>query len=401
MLMVCHHLNPSVPEDLAFAESRIRPSTIAAEDLLHDIGAISMIGSDAQAMGRIGEVVMRTWQTAHVMKQRRGALPGDGAADNNRVRRYVAKYTICPAIAHGLDREIGSVEVGKLADLVLWEPAFFGVRPHAVIKGGMIAWAAMGDANASIPTPQPVLPRPMFGAAPAAAAATSVHFVAPQAIEDGLADRLDVTAGWWRSRDVRKIGKADMPLNDAMPAHRGRPRHLHRAHRRRGLGGAARHRTADGTEILPVLMIEPRHPAHPGGLAAADRRPRALRRRGGGGHQRAGRRPRDAAGVPAPPDPHHRSGDGIDRRGRAHAARCPSPHADRETDARTPSPAARQASRAQGRGPAAAGPPGLARARTGTALGHDAAPGGGGGRGRARPAGWHPSTPRCRWSTRR
>ena len=171
MLMVCHHLNPSVPEDLAFAESRIRPSTIAAEDLLHDIGAISMIGSDAQAMGRIGEVVLRTWQTAHVMKRRRGALEGDGAADNNRVRRYVAKYTICPAIAHGLDHEIGSVEVGKLADLVLWEPAFFGVRPHAVIKGGMIAWAAMGDANASIPTPQPVLPRPMFGAAPAAAAA--------------------------------------------------------------------------------------------------------------------------------------------------------------------------------------------------------------------------------------
>ena len=192
MLMVCHHLNPSVPEDLAFAESRIRPSTIAAEDLLHDIGAISMIGSDAQAMGRIGEVVLRTWQTAHVMKKRRGALPGDGAADNNRARRYVAKYTICPAVAHGLDHEIGSVEVGKLADLVLWEPAFFGVRPHAVIKGGMIAWAAMGDANASIPTPQPVLPRPMFGAAPAAAAATSVHFVAPQAIEDGLADRLDV-----------------------------------------------------------------------------------------------------------------------------------------------------------------------------------------------------------------
>ncbi len=192
MLMVCHHLNPSVPEDLAFAESRIRPSTIAAEDLLHDIGAISMIGSDAQAMGRIGEVVMRTWQTAHVMKRRRGALPGDGAADNNRARRYVAKYTICPAIAHGLDHEIGSVEVGKLADLVLWEPAFFGVRPHAVLKGGMIAWAAMGDANASIPTPQPVLPRPMFGAAPAAAAATSVHFVSPQAIEDRLADRLAV-----------------------------------------------------------------------------------------------------------------------------------------------------------------------------------------------------------------
>jgi urease subunit alpha len=217
MLMVCHHLNPSVPEDLAFAESRIRPSTIAAEDLLHDIGAISMIGSDAQAMGRIGEVVLRTWQTAHVMKRRRGALEGDGAADNNRARRYIAKYTICPAIAHGLDKEIGSVEVGKLADLVLWEPAFFGVRPHAVIKGGMIAWAAMGDANASIPTPQPVLPRPMFGAAPAAAAATSVHFVSPQAIEDNLADRLAVNRRLVPVENVRAIGKPDMPLNDAAP----------------------------------------------------------------------------------------------------------------------------------------------------------------------------------------
>ena len=221
MLMVCHHLNPSVPEDLAFAESRIRPSTIAAEDLLHDIGAISMIGSDAQAMGRIGEVVIRTWQTAHVMKRRRGALagdvPGKNGADNNRARRYVAKYTICPAIAHGLDHEIGSVEVGKLADLVLWEPAFFGVRPDAVLKGGMIAWAAMGDANASIPTPQPVLPRPMFGAAPAAAAATSVHFVSPQAIEDGLANRLAVNRRLVAVKDVRKVGKADMPLNDALP----------------------------------------------------------------------------------------------------------------------------------------------------------------------------------------
>ncbi|QZT64945.1 urease subunit alpha [Mycolicibacterium austroafricanum] len=217
MLMVCHHLNPSVPEDLAFAESRIRPSTIAAEDLLHDIGAISMIGSDAQAMGRIGEVVMRTWQTAHVMKRRRGFLPGDTKADNARARRYVAKYTICPAVAHGLDGEIGSVEVGKLADLVLWEPAFFGVRPHAVVKGGMIAWAAMGDANASIPTPQPVLPRPMFGAAPAAAAATSVHFVAPQAIEDGLADRIAVNRKLVAVGNVRGVGKAQMPLNDATP----------------------------------------------------------------------------------------------------------------------------------------------------------------------------------------
>jgi urease subunit alpha len=217
MLMVCHHLNPSVPEDLAFAESRIRPSTIAAEDLLHDIGAISMIGSDAQAMGRIGEVVMRTWQTAHVMKKRRGSLEGDSTADNNRVQRYVAKYTICPAVTHGMAAEIGSVEVGKLADLVLWEPAFFGVRPHAVVKGGMIAWAAMGDANASIPTPQPVLPRPMFGAAPVAAAATSVHFVAPQAIEDGLAGRLDIRRRLVAVENVRGVGKADMPRNHATP----------------------------------------------------------------------------------------------------------------------------------------------------------------------------------------
>ncbi len=217
MLMVCHHLNPSVPEDLAFAESRIRPSTIAAEDLLHDLGAISMIGSDSQAMGRIGEVVMRTWQTAHVMKRRRGALDGDGRADNNRARRYVAKYTICPAVAHGLDDEVGSVEVGKLADLVLWRPAFFGVRPHLVLKGGMVAWAAMGDANASIPTPQPVLPRPMFGAAPAAAAATSVHFVAPQALEDGLTDRLAVQRRLVAVKDVRAVGKDRMPHNDAQP----------------------------------------------------------------------------------------------------------------------------------------------------------------------------------------
>jgi len=217
MLMVCHHLNPAVPEDLAFAESRIRPSTMAAEDLLHDIGAISMIGSDSQAMGRIGEVVIRTWQTAHVMKRRRGGLPGDSGADNNRARRYVAKYTICPAVAHGLDHEIGSVEVGKLADLVLWEPAFFGVRPHAVLKGGMIAWAAMGDANASIPTPQPVLPRPMFGAEPAAAAATSVHFVSQQAVDDGLADRIAVNRRLVAVKNVRGVGKAQMPLNDALP----------------------------------------------------------------------------------------------------------------------------------------------------------------------------------------
>jgi urease subunit alpha len=214
MLMVCHHLNSAVPEDLAFAESRIRPSTMAAEDLLHDLGAISIIGSDSQAMGRVGEVVLRTWQTAHVMKARRGALPGDGAADNLRARRYVAKYTICPAVASGIADEVGSVAVGKLADLVLYEPAFFGVRPQLVIKGGMIAWAQMGDANASIPTPQPILSRPMFGAFGAAPRATSVFFVSSAAVEHGLSvgRRLVPVA------DTRRVGKVDLPENGAMPS---------------------------------------------------------------------------------------------------------------------------------------------------------------------------------------
>jgi urease subunit alpha len=218
MLMVCHHLNPRLPEDLAFAESRIRASTMAAEDVLHDLGAISMIGSDSQAMGRAGEVILRTWQTAHVMKQRRGRLRGDSTADNTRACRYVAKYTICPAVAHGLEAEIGSVEPGKLADLVLWDPAFFGVRPHLVIKGGVIAWAAMGDPNASIPTPQPVLPRPMFGASGPLAARTSVAFVAPAAMEDGLADRLELGRRLVPVQNVRGRGKADMPNNDYLPS---------------------------------------------------------------------------------------------------------------------------------------------------------------------------------------
>ncbi|MHB1534710.1 MAG: urease subunit alpha [Acidimicrobiales bacterium] len=217
MLMVCHHLNSSVPEDLAFAESRIRPSTIAAEDVLHDMGAIAMIGSDSQAMGRVGEVVLRTWQTAHAGKRRWGPLPGDGPADNHRARRYVAKYTICPAVAHGLAGEIGSVEVGKLADLVLYEPAFFGVRPSLVLKGGMIARAQMGDPNASIPTPEPVVSRPMFAAAPAAAAATSVAFVAPAALENGLHERLDVRRRLVAVADTRRLTKADMPYNGALP----------------------------------------------------------------------------------------------------------------------------------------------------------------------------------------
>ncbi|MFF8525481.1 urease subunit alpha [Streptomyces werraensis] len=217
MLMVCHHLNPAVPEDLAFAESRIRPSTIGAEDVLHDLGAISVISSDSQAMGRVGEVIMRTWQTAHVMKRRRGTLPGDGRADNHRVRRYVAKYTINPAIAQGMAGEIGSVESGKLADLVLWEPKFFGVKPQLVLKGGQIAYAQMGDANASIPTPQPVLPRPMFGAIGRTPAVNSVNFVAQAALDAGLPDRLGLGKRWAVIDPTRAVTKADMRENDTLP----------------------------------------------------------------------------------------------------------------------------------------------------------------------------------------
>ena len=215
MLMVCHHLSPRVPEDLAFAESRIRATTIAAEDVLHDLGAISITSSDAQAMGRIGEVIMRTWQVAHVMKARLGALGETLPADNERARRYIAKYTINPAIAHGLDHEIGSVAAGKLADLVLWDPAFFGVRPSVVIKGGAIAWAALGDPNASIPTPQPVLMRPSFGAA--IGADLSVSFVAPAALDNGLAQQLGLRRRLAAVTDTRSIGKADMRNNDALP----------------------------------------------------------------------------------------------------------------------------------------------------------------------------------------
>ncbi|MGO2822077.1 MAG: urease subunit alpha [Brachybacterium tyrofermentans] len=215
MLMVCHHLKASVPEDLAFAESRIRASTIAAEDLLHDLGALSITSSDAQAMGRIGEVITRTWQVAHVMKDRVGSLGGSLPADNERARRYVAKYTINPAIAHGVDAHIGSVEPGKLADLVLWDPRFFGVRPALVLKGGAIAWAALGDPNASIPTPQPVLMRPTFG--DAIGADLSVSFVAPSAIDDGLRDRLGLRRELLPVAPTREVTKADLRNNDALP----------------------------------------------------------------------------------------------------------------------------------------------------------------------------------------
>ena len=217
MLMVCHHLNPAVPEDLAFAESRIRATTIAAEDVLHDLGALSMTSSDAQAMGRIGEVVTRTWQVAHVMKHRIGALGGTLPADNERARRYVAKYTINPAVAHGIDHLVGSVEPGKLADLVLWDPKFFGWRPDVVIKGGAIVYAALGDPNASIPTPQPVLMRPALVAEGGAGADRSVTFVAPAALEDGLADRLGLRRRLEAVRPTRDLTKADMANNDATP----------------------------------------------------------------------------------------------------------------------------------------------------------------------------------------
>jgi urease subunit alpha len=217
MLMVCHHLNPRVPEDLAFAESRIRATTIAAEDVLHDLGALSITSSDAQAMGRIGEVVCRTWQVAHMMKHRLGAL--GGPADNTRANRYVAKYTINPAIAHGMDDEIGSVEAGKLADLVLWDPRFFGFRPEVVIKGGALVWAALGDPNASIPTPQPRLMRPtLIDPADGAGADHSLTFVAPSAIEDGLAGRLGLRRRLAPLKPTRGIGKADMINNTALPS---------------------------------------------------------------------------------------------------------------------------------------------------------------------------------------
>jgi len=218
MLMVCHHLSPSIPEDVAFAESRIRPETIAAEDVLHDLGAISMMSSDSQAMGRIGEVIIRTWQTADKMKRQRGALAGEKPGnDNLRVRRYVAKFTINPAIAHGIAHEIGSVETGKFADLVVWHPAFFGVKPELVIKGGLIAWSAMGDPNASIPTPQPVLYRPMFAAFGEALHSTSLLFVSKAANEASVPAQLGLKKRVAVAHRCRGLSKQDMINNDALP----------------------------------------------------------------------------------------------------------------------------------------------------------------------------------------
>lgn len=218
MLMVCHHLDPAIAEDVAFAESRIRRETIAAEDILHDLGALSMMSSDSQAMGRVGEVIIRTWQTAHKMKVQRGPLSPDSERhDNFRIRRYIAKYTINPAITHGISHEVGSVEVGKLADLVLWKPAFFGVKPSMIIKGGMIAAAPMGDINASIPTPQPVHYRPMFGALPEGVHQSCLTFISQAAFDRGLHEQLQLRKMIQVVRHTRQITKADMRLNDYLP----------------------------------------------------------------------------------------------------------------------------------------------------------------------------------------
>ncbi|ANY61700.1 urease subunit alpha [Comamonas aquatica] len=218
MLMVCHHLDAGIAEDLAFAESRIRKETIAAEDILHDIGAISMFSSDSQAMGRVGEVILRTWQTAHKMKQQRGALPGDGARnDNFRIKRYIAKYTINPAIAHGISHEVGSIELGKWADLVIWKPAFFGVKPFCILKGGSIAMAAMGDPNASIPTPQPVHYRPMFASFGGAIAKTSLTFVSQAGLAAGIGERFGLTKTLSAVKGIRGVQKQHMVHNGLAP----------------------------------------------------------------------------------------------------------------------------------------------------------------------------------------
>lgn len=218
MLMVCHHLDPSIPEDVAFAESRIRRETIAAEDILHDMGAISVMSSDSQAMGRVGEVILRTWQCAHKMKLQRGTLAGDSADnDNNRIKRYIAKYTINPALAHGIAHTVGSIEKGKLADIVLWDPAFFGVKPALIIKGGMVAYAPMGDINAAIPTPQPVHYRPMYACLGKAKYQTSMIFMSKAGIEAGVPEKLGLKSLIGRVEGCRHITKASMIHNNYVP----------------------------------------------------------------------------------------------------------------------------------------------------------------------------------------
>ena len=358
--MVCHHLNPRVPEDLAFAESRIRPSTIAAEDLLHDIGAISMIGSDSQAMGRIGEVVLRTWQTAHVMKRRRGSLPGDGAADNTPGPPLRGQVHHLPG-GRPRPRRTRSAR-SRSASWPTWccgSRRSSGCARTWCSRAGMIAWAAMGDANASIPTPQPVLPRPMFGAAPAAAAGDLAALRRPAAPSrtgwpTDSAVRRRLVAGRQRAR--RRQG-ATCRSTTPLPDDRGRPRHLHGAHRRRGLAGAARHRTADGTALLPVLMSLDAggHPAAPS--PTRDSRPVATSHSGGVEEAVTSGLVvdlADAGGVPARAgSARHGLVDGIDRGRGALAAHSSTDDADRETDARTPSPAARHGLPRPGPRPAA------------------------------------------------
>jgi urease subunit alpha len=249
MLMVCHHLDNKIPEDVSFAESRIRPETIAAEDRLHDLGAISMTSSDSQAMGRIGEVILRTWQTAHKMKLQFGKLEhaSHPAADNFRCLRYVAKYTINPAIAHGMAHIIGSVEVGKLADLVLFKPALFGVKPEIVLKGGFVSWANMGDPNASIPTPQPTMYRPMWGAAGGALGATNVTFVSAASLQTGRLADLGLRRRLEPVVNCRQIGKKDMVLNDAMPVIKVDPETYH-------VTADGEHLTCEPAKTLPMAQ---------------------------------------------------------------------------------------------------------------------------------------------------
>ena len=254
MLMVCHHLNPQVPEDVAFAESRIRPETIAAEDILHDLGVLSMISSDSQAMGRVGEVIIRTWQTAHKMKEQRGPLPQDTERnDNFRVKRYIAKYTINPAITHGIAQHVGSIEPGKLADMVLWRPALFGVKPEMMLKGGFIAWSAMGDANASIPTPQPVLYRPMFGAFGKTVETCSLTFISNAALQSGIPEKLGYRErGGGRKMPPHRQSRHGTQLSH--PAHRGRPRKLRGARGRRTAHLRAGGSAPAGATLLSLLM---------------------------------------------------------------------------------------------------------------------------------------------------
>ena len=254
MLMVCHHLDPNLPEDLAFAESRIRPETIAAEDILHDLGAISMMSSDAQAMGRVGEVILRTWQTADKMKRQRGRLPEEqGDNDNFRVKRYVAKYAINPAITHGIAAYVGSIEVGKMADLVLWRPAFFGVKPELIIKGGMIAYSLMGDANASIPTPQPALYRPMFGAFGGARHATAYTFVSQAALQDDIADQLTLAKTAGRGQRLSWPGQSSHGAQCLCATHGHRPGNLCGQSRWAGLDVRPGIHAGAGTTVFFVL----------------------------------------------------------------------------------------------------------------------------------------------------